>query len=182
MINLQIRTPTAGDLPLNWAEPVAWADMADVDVIRGFYESFAVRDAEGMASRYADDVVFHDPAFGRLEGERARDMWRMLCRSGKDLTVEASGIKAADGQGRAHWEASYTFSTGRKVRNSVDARFELRDGLIVRHADVFDFSVWAGQAFGPVGSVLGRTPVLPFVMRRLANRQLDAFVKRREAR
>ena len=31
---------------------------------------------------------------------------------------------------------------------------------------------------GPVGSVLGKPPVLPFVMRRLANRQLDGFEKR----
>ena len=72
-----------------------------------------------------------------------------------------------------------TFSTGRKVHNSVDAHFELAGGLIVKHTDQFDFAAWAGQAFGPVGSVLGRTPVLPFVMQRMANRQLDGFIKRR---
>ena len=43
-------------------------------------------------------------------------------------------------KGSAHWEADYTFSaTKRKVHNVVDARFELRDGLIVKHTDVFDF-------------------------------------------
>jgi hypothetical protein len=65
------------------------------------------------------------------------------------------------------------------VHNRVDANFEFADGLIVKHTDNFDFAAWAGQVFGPAGSVLGRTPVLPFVMRRMANRQLDGFVKRR---
>lgn len=153
--------------------------MSDLEVIKAFYEAFAARDAQAMGRCYSDEVVFQDPAFGQLHGQRARDMWAMLCRSGKDLKVEASGIEAANGQGRAHWDAWYTFSTGRKVHNRVDAYFEFADGLIVKHTDEFDFAAWAGQAFGPVGSVLGRTPVLPFVMRRMANRQLDGFVKRR---
>ncbi len=153
--------------------------MPDADVITRFYNAFAQRDAQTMAACYADDVVFHDPAFGELRGERARNMWRMLCRAGKDLEVRASDIEADATTGRAHWEADYTFgTTGRKVHNVVDARFELRDGLITRHTDSFDFGRWAAQAFGPVGSVLGKTPVLPFVMRRLANRQLDGFEKR----
>jgi ketosteroid isomerase-like protein len=153
--------------------------MADTEVITRFYDAFAVRDAETMAACYADNVVFSDPAFGELHGERARDMWRMLCRAGKDLQVRASDIEAADGRGRAHWEADYTFSaTKRRVHNVVDAKFVLRDGLIVEHQDTFDFGAWAAQAFGPVGSVLGRTPVLPFVMQRMANRQLDGFQKR----
>jgi len=153
--------------------------VPDADVITRFYNAFAQRDAQTMAACYADDVVFHDPAFGELRGERARNMWRMLCRAGKDLEVRASDIEADATTGRAHWEADYTFgTTGRKVHNVVDARFELRDGLITRHTDSFDFGRWAAQAFGPVGSVLGKTPVLPFVMRRLANRQLDGFEKR----
>ncbi|MEZ5184919.1 MAG: nuclear transport factor 2 family protein [Candidatus Nanopelagicales bacterium] len=154
--------------------------MTDSVVIQRFYDCFGERDAQGMAACYADDVVFRDPAFGELHGERARDMWRMLCRNGKDLQVVASGIEAAGGSGRAHWEAHYTFTpTGRKVHNVVEARFLLRDGLIVRHEDRFSFGDWSAQAFGPIGAVLGRTPLLPFVMRRLANRQLDQFQSRR---
>lgn len=149
-------------------------------VIQRFYDCFAQRDAEGMAECYRDDVVFTDPAFGELHGERARDMWRMLCRNGKDLQVVASGVTADDGAGSAHWEADYTFSaTGRPVHNVVDAQFEFVDGLISRHTDSFSFSAWAAQAFGPVGSVLGRTPILPFVLNRMANRQLDQFQARR---
>lgn len=153
---------------------------ADAETIQRFYDCFAQRDAEGMAACYADEVIFHDPAFGELRGQRARDMWRMLCRTGKDLELVASGISAADGRGHAHWEADYTFAaTGRRVHNVVDAQFELADGLIVKHSDSFSFADWSAQAFGPVGSVLGRTPVLPFVVRRLANRQLDQFQARR---
>jgi len=115
-----------------------------------------------------------------LHGERARDMWRMLCQNGKDLVVVASEVTGNGGTGRAHWEADYTFGvTGRKVHNVVEARFDLSGGLIARHTDSFDFATWAGQAFGPVGSVLGHTPLLPFALRRMANRQLDQFQRRR---
>lgn len=161
-------------------DSVVLAPVTESAVIQRFYDCFAQRDAEGMAACYADGVVFRDPAFGELHGERARDMWRMLCRNGKDLQVVASGIEAGDGSGRAHWEADYTFtSTRRKVHNVVDAQFALRDGLITSHTDRFSFADWSAQAFGPVGSVLGRTPLLPFVLRRLANRQLDQFQSRR---
>lgn len=149
-------------------------------MIQRFYDCFAQRDAEGMAACYSDDVVFRDPAFGELHGERARDMWRMLCRNGKDLTVVASGISTTPQGGAAHWEADYTFSaTGRRVHNVVDAKFVLADGLITRHMDSFSFAVWSSQAFGPVGGMLGRTPVLPFFLKRMANRQLDQFQARR---
>lgn len=149
-------------------------------VIERFYGCFGQRDAEGMAACYTDDVIFSDPAFGELHGERARDMWRMLCRNGKDLVVVASGVTADGETGRAHWEADYTFGvTGRKVHNVVEARFDLAGGLIARHTDSFDFAAWAGQAFGPVGSVLGHTPLLPLALRRMANRQLDQFQRRR---
>ena len=63
-------------------------------VIERFYGCFGQRDADGMAACYTDDVVFSDPAFGELHGERARDMWRMLCRNGKDLAVVTSGVSA----------------------------------------------------------------------------------------
>ena len=51
------------------------------ELITKFYESFTNLDAEGMASCYHPEIVFEDPAFGKLEGSRAANMWRMLCES-----------------------------------------------------------------------------------------------------
>jgi ketosteroid isomerase-like protein len=125
-------------------------------LIHTFYEAFARRDAEAMAACYHDDIVFSDPAFGELRGKDAGDMWRMLVARGKDLEVKSSQIKADDAGGSAHWDATYTFSaTGRKVLNRIDARFEFRDGKIVRHQDTFDLYAWMKQALGPVGLLLG---------------------------
>jgi len=140
-----------------------------------FYECFADRDADGMAACYAADVTFHDPAFGVLHGDRAKAMWHMLCRAGKDLRVVASGIEGGNGAGRAHWEADYTFSTGRLIHNVVEARFDLVDGLITRHEDTFSFGSWAAQAFGPIG-FMGRLPGAATAFQELSNRQLDAYI------
>ena len=146
-------------------------------LLEGFYASFGRLDAEAMAKCYHRDVTFRDPVFGELRGQRAGDMWRMLAGRAKDFAVEASEVKADDARGSARWVATYTFGkTGRRVRNVIDARFEFRDGLILRHEDAFDLWKWAGQALGPTGLLLGWTPLVQGRIRDEARKGLDAFV------
>lgn len=149
-------------------------------LITTFYEAFARKDAEAMASVYADDVHFSDPVFTDLRGERARNMWRMLCERGKDLRVEVSGVEADETTGRARWEAFYTFSvTGLKVHNVIDARFIFANGKIVEHADSFDLRRWAGQALGLKGKLLGWAPFVHAAIRKNAASGLDAWSAKR---
>ncbi|MBK7078367.1 MAG: nuclear transport factor 2 family protein [Myxococcales bacterium] len=145
-------------------------------LIDRFYQAFGRRDALAMAACYHADVEFTDPVFPRLRGAEAGKMWSMLCARGKDLRVEHSAVSADDATGRAHWDAYYTFSgTGRKVVNRIDARFEFKDGLIVRHVDQFSFYRWARQALGPVGLALGWTPLVRGKVRRQAAANLAGF-------
>ena len=147
-------------------------------IIEKFYTSFQNLDAEGMASCYHDDVVFEDPAFGKLKGVHASNMWRMLCNSqkGKDFRVEFSDIKATENGGSAHWEAYYTFSqTGRKVHNKIDATFTFKDGKIISHVDHFDLHRWATQAMGMKGSVLGWTGFFKKKLQSQTNNLLRKF-------
>jgi ketosteroid isomerase-like protein len=149
-------------------------------LLRSFYEAFARRDADAMAACYAPGVHFSDPVFPDLRGERAVGMWKMLAGRATDLRVEASGFRADDHAGAAHWEAWYTFSsTGRPVHNVIDARFEFRDGKIVRHVDAFDLWRWSRQALGPTGLVLGWSSVVRNKVRAQAAKGLDAFMAKR---
>lgn len=150
-------------------------------LIHRFYDSFAALDAAGMQACYHPDVVFSDPAFGELRGPRAGAMWAMLCSRATDLQVSASDVHADDQRGRAHWEARYTFGqTGRPVHNRIDAEFEFRDGLIIRHTDTFDFRAWAKQALGPAGLLLGWTPIVQKAVRQAALRGLDKYMRENE--
>jgi len=127
-------------------------------LIESFYQSFVNLDAEGMAACYHKEIIFEDPAFGILKGEKAANMWRMLCESqkGKDFRVVFSNIEADERNGNAHWEAFYTFSkTGRKVHNIIKAEFEFRDGKIIKHIDSFDLYQWSKQALGVSGFLIG---------------------------
>ena len=84
--------------------------------------------------------------------------------------------------GRAHWEARYLFSaTGRKVHNVIEAAFEFRDGLIVRHADSFDLWRWAGQALGAKGKLLGWSPLVKNAVHKTALKGLDAYEAKHRA-
>ena len=98
-------------------------------LVETFYLAFKNLDAETMVSCYHDDIIFNDPAFGTLKGERAKNMWRMLCESqkGKNFIVDASDIVCSDDTGTAHWEAHYSFSkTGRKVHNIMKLNLNLK--------------------------------------------------------
>jgi ketosteroid isomerase-like protein len=165
--------------------------VATSALIRRFYSAFQQRDAAAMAACYHPEIVFSDPVFPRLEGWRAAAMWRMLCENGKDLRIEFSLLDAGEGdapdaphaphakEARAHWDAWYTFSqTGRSVLNRIDARFELRDGLIVRHVDSFDLHAWAAQALGLKGRLLGWLPPVQKAIRANAGRALEAYVRK----
>ncbi|MEO8503262.1 MAG: nuclear transport factor 2 family protein [Acidobacteriota bacterium] len=149
------------------------------DLITAFYTAFQRLDAEAMGRCYHSDVEFSDPVFQRLIGQRARDMWRMLCERGKDLRLEFSAVTADAEVGSAHWEAWYTFSaTGRPVHNVIEASFWFRDGLIVRHVDDFGLRAWAAQALGLKGTLLGWAPPVQNAIRVQAARGLDQFVRR----
>lgn len=154
----------------------------NAQLIEKFYTAFGKRDPDAMIACYADDIWFSDPVFRDLRGPRAGAMWRMLAERAVSLEVTFSGISADDRTGRAHWEASYLFSaTGRQVKNVIDARFELRDGKIVRHADTFDLWRWAGMALGPKGKLLGWAPPIQNAIHKNAMRGLEAFEAKQRA-
>jgi ketosteroid isomerase-like protein len=150
-------------------------------LIEEFYTAFKNQDAETMATCYHDDVIFEDPAFGVLRGERARNMWRMLINSqkGKDFKVSFSDITYKEDTGTAHWEGRYTFSqTGRKVHNKIDATFEFKDGKIIKHKDLFNLHKWASQAMGLKGTLLGGTGFFKNKLQSQTNKLLDKYEAR----
>ncbi len=149
-------------------------------LIKTFYEAFSRRDAEGMVACYADDVRFSDPVFTDLQGEHAKNMWRMLCERGKDLTVEFRDVTVDGEKGSAHWEAYYTFSaTGRKVHNIIDATFAFKNGKIAQHTDHFDLWRWAGLALGPAGKLLGWSSFVKNKIRAEGAKGLSAWEARK---
>lgn len=128
-------------------------------ILNRFYAAFAARDWAAMGACYADDAHFSDPVFPDLDAAGARAMWRMLLTSGTDLQATYRIEAESATNGTCGWEARYTFSrTGRKVHNIIRSEFELRDGLIVRQRDHFDFWRWSRQALGIFGLLLGWTP------------------------
>ena len=146
--------------------------------IAALYAALDRHDGEAAAACYTGDAVFEDPAFGRLEGGAVKDMWRMLTERSDDLAVTLGehGVAPDDRTGWAHWSATYTFTTtGRPVRNEIDALYTFTDGLISEQVDSFPLRRWGAQALGPKGAVLGLTPLLGRGVRKQARSNLDAY-------
>lgn len=154
------------------------------NLIETFYTALNDSDGKTMASCYHDDVVFEDPAFGVLHGEKAKSMWLMLCESqnGKGFKVQFSNITTNNNEGSAHWEAFYTFSkTGRQVHNKIDASFEFKDGLIIKHTDVFDLHKWAKQAIGLKGMLFGGMSFFKKKLNTQTNSLLEKYMEKKNS-
>jgi hypothetical protein len=146
-------------------------------LIGRFYTAFKQKDYATMAECYHPEAYFRDEAF-ELTGKEIGAMWHMLCLRGKDMTLEFSVTDQA-GKITAHWEPKYSFSqTGRFVHNIVDAEFEFKDGLIIKHIDSFDFWSWSRQALGAPGLLLGWTPLLRNKVSKMAMGNLRKFMKK----
>lgn len=151
---------------------------AHLAVIRKFYDSFAAKDADGMLSCYHMEVQFSDPAFGKLDAEDVRFMWRMLLERGQNLEITYNSEWADEKTGGVNWEAKYDFGkTGRRVHNKIRARFAFHDGLIIEHKDYFNFWRWSTMALGGPGYLLGWSPILKNKVRSQAKGNLAEFKK-----
>jgi ketosteroid isomerase-like protein len=150
--------------------------MPQASVVSRFYGAFAERDAAAMAACYHPSATFEDPAFGLLDHDAACAMWAMLLSRSRDLAVTHEVVAESDSAATARWEARYTFTrTGRPVLNRIQATFTLADGLILTHRDRFSFWVWARQAFGLPGLLLGWTPWFQARVRTEALQALAAY-------
>jgi SnoaL-like domain len=157
----------------------------NAELLQKFYSAFASLDTETMASCYHENAEFEDLAFSLRGKKEIIGMWSMLCTAvkekGRDVWVlEFSGIAADDHRGIAHWEPHYRFSaTGRMVHNIIDASFEFKDGLIIRHRDQFSFWRWSKQALGLPGYLLGWSSFLKKKVRAQAAANLAAFIAKK---
>ncbi|MCC7453280.1 MAG: nuclear transport factor 2 family protein [Crocinitomix sp.] len=148
------------------------------EVIKEFYTAFQQKDVEKMVACYHDEVVFEDPAFGKLTGDHAKNMWRMLLSNNTNLKVEFS-IPDLEPKNEANWEAFYVFSkTNRPVHNKIHAKFEFLEGKISKHTDHFNLKVWAKQALGFKGGLIGGTNFFKRKLNQQTNQLLTRFEKK----
>jgi len=132
-----------------------------------------------MQDCYADEAVFNDEIFNNLDSAQVKAMWEMLCKSGKELKLTFGNIRETSSGATAEWTASYLFSkTGNTVVNNVQAVFEIKNNKIINHTDSFDFHVWAKQAFGTTGLLLGWTPYFKNKVEKTALQNLQSFMSK----
>jgi len=148
----------------------------NISLLEHFYTGLQKADIEAVRACYAPGIVYSDPVFGELRGERAVLMWETFFSRDDPLKVNFGDLAADDRTGSGRWEARYVFTrTGREVRNVIFSRFRFVDGLIVEQHDSFSVHRWARMALGPVGAMAGWAPPLRAALHKESVRMLDRF-------
>ncbi|MFA4867277.1 MAG: nuclear transport factor 2 family protein [Pedobacter sp.] len=146
-------------------------------LIHHFYTSFQDKNVKAMQDLYASNASFNDPVFTNLNADEVKSMWAMLIMNGKDMRLEFKDIKGTQNGATAVWDAWYTFSaTGKKVHNHINASFLIENGKIIKHTDHFSFYLWASQALGLTGILLGWTSFLKNKIRSTAKKNLQRYM------
>ncbi|MBX2898184.1 MAG: nuclear transport factor 2 family protein [Cyclobacteriaceae bacterium] len=147
------------------------------ELITRFYTAFQKQDWQTMNACYHPEATFYDPAFRNLNSKEVRAMWHMLCLNAKDFSLSFTDVTANETSGRCRWEATYMFSkTNRKVVNKIDAAFEFKDGLFLKHRDSFDLWSWSRQALGLSGILLGWSGFVQNKVNANARKSLARFI------
>jgi hypothetical protein len=150
------------------------------DLITRFYSAFHKKDFVTMQKAYHSEARFSDPVFPNLSAGEVKAMWQMLVTSAQDLQVTCSNVSADDQKGTCQWHALYTFTaSGRRVHNIIHASFTFSDGKIIKHQDHFDFWRWSRMALGPMGWLLGWSPLVKNKVRKTAGARLAKFIQKR---
>ena len=107
---------------------------AHESLIKRFFASLRLRDAEAIAACYAPDAEYSSLVLGRVVGARVPAFWRMVCARGnlEELVVEK--VDADDYRGLARWAATYACGPQR-VHHVTESTFRFEDGKIVRQHD-----------------------------------------------
>lgn len=154
--------------------------MENTELIKKFYTAFSNGNSAEMIECYHKDIVFKDPVFGELTGERACKMWEMLMAQKKEsTTVTFSNVVANENTGSANWVAKYVYGEKqRKVTNEVSAHFTFKDGKIIKHTDSFDLWKWTKQALGAPGYLLGWSSFMKNKIQKTTNANLDTYIQK----
>jgi ketosteroid isomerase-like protein len=151
-------------------------------LITNFYTAFAKGDVATMSKCYHNNVVFEDPAFGKIHGQEVTAMWQMLIeRSKGNLKIDFDNVIAENDSGQAIWVATYNFSkSGRRVVNTIHANFKFENDLIITHHDHFDIWKWSIQALGLKGFLMGWTTFMQNKVRENARLSLKKYMEEKK--
>ncbi len=155
-----------------------YKQMSNQAIIEKFYTAFAAGQIEDMLECYHPEIKFEDPAFGAIEGDRAKGMWSMLLeRSKGDIDISFRDVESLGDKGSAKWKAVYQYGPKkRNVVNEIEANFVFKDGKIIEHKDDFDLWKWSKQALGVPGLLLGWSGFMRNKIQKTTNGLLDKYM------
>ena len=146
------------------------------ELIERFYAAFDRHDGDDDGRLLRAGCAVLGSGVRRVAGRAGRRDVADAHRAGGGPRRRARRARCRRDDGTAHWIAHYTFRTGRKVVNDIQAAFRFENGLIAEHDDSFDFYKWSRQALGPPGLLLGWTPLLRAKVQKEARAGLDEFL------
>jgi len=132
--------------------------MKNTEIVEKFYTAFSKLDHSGMEGCLSENIVYHDPMYGVLDGEPVFALWRMRCTYLHDLSIKFSNIEALDGEyAICDWEISFFHRSAGHVTMPGKAYMRIINGKIAEHSEGYRISKWLSTTYGWKGKLFGWT-------------------------
>ena len=131
-----------------------------------------------MNNFLAENIIFEDPAFGILKGEKVKMMWQFLTEQAKDFSLQFEILNISSNKVLSTSTVSYTFSaTKQTITNVITTTFTVENDKIVHQVDDFDLKKWSKQAFGNTLGGIGGGFLFKIAFQKKSNAILNDYIK-----
>lgn len=151
--------------------------MAHIEVIQSYFKHLQARNAASLWQCYASNIVYSDPVYGWMEGDKVKARWEYFCAHADALQLTWGAVTVLDDEYfTCEWTAQYTQrETGRTIKFPCKSFFRLKDYKIIEQSDAYRLSSLIAQTDGWKGFWFGWTGYMKRFVQKRALQALASF-------
>lgn len=153
--------------------------MLNKEIVERFYSAFSELDFPTLSSCLSENIIYHDPIFGLLEGEPVFYLWQMKCERLREFSFTFSNIEELDAEyTTCNWQISFFHRpTGDVVTMPGKAYMRIADGKIIEHSDGYKISEWLTVTQGWKGKLFGWTGYMKRKEENIYRKILERYIR-----
>ena len=153
--------------------------MTNKNIVEKFYTAFSNKDYKSIFYSLSENIIYHDPIYGLLEGDVVRWLWQMRCERLHNASFKFWDIEALDHEYMTcQWQIQYfNNASGADVVMKGKAYMRVIDGKITEQSEGYRLSDWLAISHGWMGKLFGWTGYMQRKEKKKFAEMLNRYIK-----